>query len=593
MGGDDIHIYCMSNGSETQFPENTLTKFRSKLPFKIEWQKGAPYKWYVAIEGVGFDPNFTTPYLPKKDSLPSMIIATLPSVSEIGVKKLSYCAGLDKLPENCSADNLDILFKEATNSNFIYSDIVYYFQENINYNTRRYFKFIKNLETYGAVTVSYNPKYFVFEITAKSEKSVVLVTHVALQNNLGMSIGKVMSHPDWARYVIKDKQMISIDKETYFLYTINSSQYLQINIRQDHMVKTPNIVKVKSSFIREQIFNNKLSKDFVCFSPILKENKKYCFYEAESKNFLQLSNTTLDVLDFTLVDEKNRFLPLREGTPTFVKLHFKKMDAFKKSFHVRISSNFRGDYTNDLSKFKVNLPSALNFSRDWKVAMTSILIPGKFCTIPTAGEVAFTYKNGTEIVTHKDWFPLRELTKKELIDWFNNFFADHSQKKIATLHETTGENDYEPTLEFRFLTSGFFLLPDHLCRVIGYGAEDFTNNKKRFEIRLKQAERNFKLKMSNGVNVDYYRPNYIMAYSNIVEPTPINSEMTNLLKVFQVSSERNFMLYEFKHLEHHRLLNDVVSNIEIELRTHAGDLVKFEKSSSTEVIVNFLFSNYE
>lgn len=465
--GDDIHLYCMSNGSEIQFPDNTLTKFKSKLPFKIEWQKNEPYRWFVALEGVGFDPNFTSPYLPKKDSLPSMIIATLPNFSEIGANKLSYCAGLDKIPENCSADKLDVLFKKATNSSLPYSDIVYYFQENVNYNTRRYFKFIKNLETYGAVRVIYDAKYFTFEITTTTDKPVILFTHVALHNNLGISVLKMRNNPNWLKYNIQNYEMMSMDKETYFYYTINKQQYIQINIRRDNLVKIPNIVKVKSSFIREQIFNDRLSKDFACFSPVIKTNSRYCFYEAEAKNFLQLSNTILDVLDFKLVDENGRQLPLREGTPTFVKLHFKKMDAFKKSFHVRLSSEYRSDSDNDLSSFKVNLPSTLYFNRDWKVAMTSILIPGKFCTIPLPGEVMFSYKSGNNVVVHKDWFPMREFKKQELIDWFNEFFSSHPDSKIGTLNENTSSSEYEPTLEFKFFSQGIFVIPDHLCRVLG------------------------------------------------------------------------------------------------------------------------------
>lgn len=588
--GDDIHLYCMSNGSEIQFPENTLTKFKSKLPFKIEWKKDEPYRWFVALEGVGFDPNFTSPYLPKKDSLPSMIIATLPNFADIGVKKLSYCAGLDKLPENCSADKLDKLLKKATA--LPYSDIVYYFQENVNYNTRRYYKFLKNLETYGAVNVKYEPKYFTFEITATSDKPVLLFTHVALHNNLGIILNKVWSHPEAKKHQIQDMDIVTIDKEIYFCYTINAKQYIQINIRSDNIIKIPDIVKVKSSFIREQIFNNRLTKDFVCFSPIIKTNSRYSFYEAEAKNFLQLANTTLDVLDFKLVDENDRQLPLHEGTPTFVKLHFKKMDAFKKSFHIRVSSEYNG--TNEMSNFKVTLPSTLYFNRDWKVAMTSILIPGKFCTVPIPGEVLFSYKKPDgDIVSHKEWLPMREFKKDEIIEWLNEFFSSHTGTKIAQVNNITGPNDYEPTLEFKFFTQGVFVMSEHLCRVLGYGAEDFTKGKKPFVIKFKPGETKYKLKMSNSVNIDYYRPNYIMAYANIVEPTPINSEMTNLLKVFQVSSDRTFMLYEFKHLEHHRLLNDVVNDIHIELRTHAGDLVRFEKKSNSEVIVNLLFSNYE
>lgn len=589
--GDDIHLYCMSNGSEQLFPNNSLTKFQSKLPFKIEWNKGDPYRWYVALEGIGFDPNFTSPYLPKKDTLPSMIIATLPGFSELGSQKLSLCAGLDKMPESCSTDKLDKILKKATSNTFQFSDVVYYFQENINYNTRRYFKFIKNLENYGAVKINYDPKYFTFDIYATTSRPVLLFTHVALHNNIGVSIGKVTNYTGWPSYVIEDKKMYSLDKEIYFCYTINEKQYLQINIRVSNLVKIPDVVKLKCSFIREQIDNSKHSKDIVCFCPDLKTNSKYTFYEVESKNFLQLSNTTLDVLDFTLVDQTNRQLPLREGTPTFVKLHFKKMSSFKKSFHVRLSSASTREFNNELSSFQVRLPTTLNFNRDWKVAMTSILIPGKYCTIPVPGEVMFTYKTGTEIVVHKDWFPMREFKKEELFEWINSFFGSH-KKKIGVLRENIASNEYESTPEFQFFMEGFFILPEHVCRVLGYGADDFTKGKKRFDIKFKQGETSHKLKMSNGLNMEYYRPNYIMAYSNIVEPTPINSEMTNLLKVFQVSSERKYMLYEFKHLEQHRLLNDVINTIRVELRTHAGDLVRFEKKSNAEVIVNFLFSNY-
>lgn len=187
---NDIHLYCMSNGSEKLFPDNTLTKFKSKLPFRIEWNKSEPYRWFVALEGVGFDPNFTSPYLPKKDYLPSMIVATLPTFNEIGKAKLSSCVGLDKMPEKCSTDKLDKLLKEATNNSFVFSKVAYYFQDNVNYRPRRYFKFIKNLETLAPLQIKYDNKHYLFELYATNDTPVILFTHVSMHNNIGVAILK-------------------------------------------------------------------------------------------------------------------------------------------------------------------------------------------------------------------------------------------------------------------------------------------------------------------------------------------------------------------------------------------------------------------
>ena len=626
---NDIHLYCLSNGSETIFPENTLTKFQSKLPFQIEWKKQDWLRWYVAIEAIGFDPNFSTTYLPKNDAIPTMILITTPveTNGENISKQDSICVGLDKMPDTCIVSFLDERFKKNTSKFkkettkvrelkipgteddpdsfhlfrvipgtgwfFEFSDFTYYFQENTNYNTRRYYSYIKNLETLLPVKITYDPKYFLFEIHSNSDKRIDILTHSVLHNNIGAVVLKEFDVPKETWTPIKN-QLYTIKTDSYIGYTITKTQYLQIDIKQHVQIKIPEVVKVKCSFIRDQVFNNTQEKDLVCFSPKFTLQSKYCFYEVESKNFLQLSNTILDSLDFKLVDGDNKRLQLREGTPTLIKLHFKKMEANKKSFHVRISSGGArngSNSDNDMSKFTVKLPQTLYFNREWKVALSSILIPGRYCTLPEAGEIKFTYKHEGEVIVHKDYFPMREMTKEDVIEFISDFFSSHV-RKIGSVTEKLAANEYEPTLEFRFYKEGFFTLSDYACQVLGYGAEDFTNRKKRFDIKFKPNETMAKLKMSYGINLNYFRPNYIMAYANIVEPTPVNAEMTNLLKVFQISGDKSHLLYEFKHLEYHRLLNDIVNEIQIELRTHTGELVSFEKRSTTQVIVNLLFTNY-
>jgi len=245
---------------------------------------------------------------------------------------------------------------------------------------------------------------------------------------------------------------------------------------------------------------------------------------------------------------------------------------------------------NTLSQFSVRLPKTYYFNRFWKVALASILLPGKHCTFPFTDEVSFTYKEGTENKVFKLNIPHKELTKDEILELLTKFF--NVQPKFGQVRIQMVENELEPLVEFTFFREGIFKAPEHFCKVLGYGGSDFKNGYKKFNIKFASGRSNFKLKFSYGINIHYYRPNYIMSYTNIVEPTPINAELTNVLKVFQVTFNKDHALYEFKHLEHHRLLNDEINVIHIDLRNHAGELVQFEKTENSQVIVNLLFTNY-
>lgn len=591
----DIHLYCLSNGSENIFPNNTLTCFQSKIPFKIEWTKNGPYRWFVALDSVGFDPNFTAPFRPVQDFLPSIILVNYRTdLKEAKENILSTCAGLETMPTQCSTDKLDKFFALEKNKKYANSKIfekIYYFQENINYTKRRFYLFLKNIENYSPVKIKYSKDTSTFEISnTDTNKTVEIFLHTSLQNNLSVQTFRVSGIGN--SYKVQGVTGSTFGKERYLIYTINKAQSIRICIENVN-VKVPEIVKVQCSFIREQIFNGDYVKDLVFFGPQKDNNNKYSYYQVEKKSFVQLSNTILDTLDFKLVDDKNKLLQLQEGTPTFVKLHFKKMSAERRSFYVRLSSNVKTDgYDNSLEKFAVKLPNTLVFNRDWKVAVTSILVPGRFCTFPTPCEVVFAFKHNSDLVVLKEYMPMRELTKEDILETFNEIFLKW-QSRIGTVYEKLTSSDYEPTLEFKFEKEGYFILPEHVCRVIGYGSEDFINGRKRFEIKFKPNEDRCYLRMSTALNLNYYRPNYIMMYSNIVEPTPVNGELTNLIKVFQIFQNEKHTLYEFKHFEYTRLLNDIVDVIKIELRTHTGELVKFEKKSTTNVIVNLLFSNYD
>lgn len=576
---DDIHIYCLSNGSEKMFPNNTLTNFSVSLPFIIKNEKSDKTKWFVALESIGFHANFMSNSTIIDINVPSVIILNNQNFG-------SVCTGVDSMPSYCNTTLLD----EAVNNNYGRVKYhTYYFQDGKDYNELKYFSFIKNLENISAINFRYSKVEDNFYITAKPEhtEDIILLFHLKLMNNIAYNC---YAAPGANFSDIKQFSVVSINNISYMEFTINQKQYMIFQIVKDNIKPVlPNVVKLKSSFIREQIYDNTLAKDLICYAPKI-INNEFSFFNVESKHFVQLSNTFLNSLDFKLTNEKDKLLNLNDGIATVLKLHFKKMLARNKSFHVRLSS----DKSPSMSSFKVKLPQTLYFNREWNVAISSILIPGRFSTCPNLNEIKFFYRNNKqETIEVKTYMPRLEYTKETLFNFINNFLSNRENRKnLGSVEEKLDENEYEPTVHFKFQQEGIFVLPQELCYVLGYGAADFIDGKKRFAIKIPEGQRNYKLKMSVAMNLNYFKPNYIMAYSNIVEPTPVNSEMTNLLKVFPITNEKSHKLYEFKHLEYHRLLNNEIDEIAIDLRNHAGELVTFEVTKSNQVIVNLLFTNY-
>lgn len=83
-------VYCLSNGSELQFPNNTLTSFGNKFPFFLDYQKLTDnYKFHIAVEGIGFSLNFERMFLPKNLRNPSIIL-----VLKTALRQPSKCISL-------------------------------------------------------------------------------------------------------------------------------------------------------------------------------------------------------------------------------------------------------------------------------------------------------------------------------------------------------------------------------------------------------------------------------------------------------------------------------------------------------------------
>ena len=94
------------------------------------------------------------------------------------------------------------------------------------------------------------------------------------------------------------------------------------------------------------------------------------------------------------------------------------------------------------------------------------------------------------------------------------------------------------------------------------------------------------------MNLDYLKPNYIIVYTDIVSKTIIGGRLSNILKIVPIKSNNTdtYVISDFKHKEYYELQNTEITSIEINLRSHDGELVNFATNQST--ILNLEFSNY-
>ena len=90
--------------------------------------------------------------------------------------------------------------------------------------------------------------------------------------------------------------------------------------------------------------------------------------------------------------------------------------------------------------------------------------------------------------------------------------------------------------------------------------------------------------------MNYFRPNYFIIYSNIVQPSIIGNQYSPILKIVPVlDSKEPFKLYDFKQREFYHIANTEITEIKMELRTHDGEYVNF--LTDQNVVMNLQFSN--
>ena len=598
-------VYCLSNGSEIQFPNNTLTSFGNKFPFFIDYQKLTDnYKFHIAVEGIGFSLNFERAFLPKHLKNPSIILV-LKTPKRQPSKCISLQAGMG---HECDIELFDSILQQglsAENDSYIY---LYLETNDLQYD--KLAKFFYELPGYLDLTVIHYPLKKLIKLKQKQTPvhmlfNMNLLDHLNVETHFYNDAGsrRVQELVQlWKEKQYRLRAAKDLNGDSYFHFRIDKTSETHIHLDTLLKPNLPKLVKVKCNDIRTQIFNNQYSKDLITFCPEIGKQKTFFWHEFEAKTYCVLQNTILDTISFQLTDENDELLNLSEGVPTLLKLDIQAMEKAKKSFNVRITSTTELHPNNTRSEFTVTLPQILNLNSEWKVSLSAVNLPNVFNTLPSDDLLAFMYysTDGNLTLSKVEHFlPHQKYSKDTLLDEIN-FFLQKNKANIdlGEAFEYTPEAKHDNVLCFELKVHGTLIMGKALADLLGFTDIPMKRNKLYLTYAssmpsLKQTSLSYKFYANKPINMDYYRPSYYLLYTNIVQPTAVSGEYRNILKIFPVSNEEStYVIQEFKHREYLNLNNFDIKELQFHLRSHTGEFISFDKRNEDPIILNLHFTNY-
>ena len=590
-------IYLLSNSCEKTFEDNSLTKFYNSLPNNVSFENE---NIQVSLEAIGFSCRFRNVVVPNKVGVPSVI------VTDIGLYNSNCMLALDndQFRAKLCMDNYKFDFTKIGSELVIFKkyflDDRWYTEKNVedmcninNEDNLVRWEFLNN-----TMTIKNNPKKDFWVLLHPSFLESFRMTNDSLikgENWESQIQGPALTPLEQQLWGIKKregilsdyhiyknifKKLVNYKGEFYFGFYLNRNTYKLVGAKCSNFQKEklPEIIKVQSSIISSQIFNNTHSKDLLCFCPDFKNiHSNYFYKEFEQPQKIKLSNTTLRNIDISLTDENNNQLQLLPGVPTLLKLKFDRIKMNNKSFNVRITSKKSEAYPeNNNTVFKIQLPSTLTFNQDrnWKVALTSISHPNVFNTfVGDRYDRLFILQldpkqNSLKLEFQDD----RVYTKEEIVKEINNTLGSGINSKFNI------KNQFEMEI-----TNGTVAISNYLLGILGF--KGLINFKKKFTNFVK----GFHL-FEGGFDLNFLAPDYVVAYSNIVQPTIVGNEYRDILRIISIPRERtDYVIQEFKNKNYLPLLNTEISFIEINFRNHDGTLTKF--IGNQNVIMNLEFSN--
>ena len=639
------HFYLISNACANIHEDNSLVSFKNTLPKKFETDRNEGFE--LAISSIGISNNFKNIPNPP-NNLPNFIVTNCFETAGLCENDEGITNPCD-LPKDFDA-NIDILTQnkfisgvhEFDYSGGITTDCKWfgYTFENKSYSLLEIQDFFSNMtkevnKHISGATFEFTDNYrlkITSSLKAFSPSKFWFLMHKSTVENFNFqntSLSKltptteyveVSDEPNFAsnkllrKYFIKDQE--------YFVYKIqttsSSTEILteegdrKRSYSRDFLIsneaknildkKYPHVIRVLSDNITPQIFNGSYSKDLIVFSPDFETEKPYTYIEFPLKQYVPVSNTTLDLFSIRIVDENNYPIQLLPGPATVLKMDLRNRFFNKKTYNVRLTSGVSKEYPdNNNSIFKVKLYELPPLDRSYRVTITSISHPNTYSTFLKDENSRAVYfkeqtdaKRGVKVILPGDGI----LTEEEIVSIINE------QLKKAKIGSA---NLIENKCVFTFESPQIFMLAsNNLLKVLGYD-ETYNQNVKATKIYLVADKSTFNVEaskydhlmlmennsitMTNRMNLTILQPNYIMVYTNIVSKTIVGGAMSNILKLLPIHyTTDNYVMSEFKHKEYYELQNTEIDTVEIQLRAHDGEPINF--NGSKDIIINLEFSNF-
>lgn len=609
-------IYCTSNGSPVEFPDNTLTDFGNKFPFIYDLQVLDNVNFQVCLNTIGFSVDFERHFKPHVQENPGLIIAEIYK-DRVSRAPPSKCISVNKsINLECNIPQLDSYTKflnKQGDRRFIYA---FLHSEDLTY--PKMMQFLRDLQNlmYMRTEVNKQKNTITFKTTdtvGYLYVNVKLLEHLKIRTKYLADLGNVN--------YMKFKQRLGIDSEHRLehAFTINGDKYFTFRVRPNlthaevdlsNLLRPnyPKIVKVRCENIRDQIYNEKHAKDLAIFCPEISTIEKQTFFwhEFEAKTFCTLENTLLNDISFKLVDEHDEQLMLKVGVPTILNLEIQAMPKENKTFNVRVTSDKQILHQdNTRSNFSVNLPQTLYLNEKWKIGLSSVNLPNVFNTLPPEDQIlSFLYFDVDGVTKKKieHIIPTKHYTIHELLDEINIFLQRNNENvHIGQISEELPQHGYEKVAVIEIKKFGALSIPKSVALLLGYTQNDYrgdrlylaypptsANQSPLFEKQITSK----KFYMDKPIMMDYFKPSYIMLYTKCVAPTAISGQYMNILKIFPVDfSTKKYVIQEFKHREYLNLSNFNINEMDFQLRSHTGELISFDINSEDPVILNLHFTN--
>ena len=641
-----MNVFLISNGSPEIYPDNRLTNFKNRLPTVFEFPENE--NWCMAIESIGFSTNFRNIDLPKNLDTPSFILSNCQINVEDCEKLVNIGTGgqflIKEEGEECQI-RLPFKYEENEDNENCYWSFFRFEDKFYTYDDMEAFFLKIRLQHPEAYIGLDNTQQFLIsnsdtKMTGKdlwflASESMMTTFNIPKTNPLDLSTD-YFKKTGFGQYELVRKYFDFNDEppekiyntlpyityykgEKYYAYRFKSP-YVQVEIvgldetvdpgkanlktvtlfgckknQISHPENTfPKLVKIVSEDAKQQIFNSEYSKDLLCFCPDFQKEDKYFFHEFENRQYVPVANSIITDLNIKLLDSNNQYLQLLKGVPTIVKLDFKKMNSEEQFFNVRLTSNKSVSFPNNTkSSFKVKLPNTLSLERTWKVCLTSISHPNTFKTFTddiNSRKILIRHKGN---VTHQYVLENKSYTKK-------SFIANLNKLLKASLVGEAKLNDYNQLIINFIQDDVEILASNYFFHIIGYNGT-LDEIKGFTKVLINEEDIRTSYKSDNGIadthewqlplplDINFLRPDYMIAYTNIVSPSIIGGLYSKILRVIPIknSGEADYVVSEFHHKEYLELQNTEMNEIEIELRAHDGSLVDFGLDQN--VILNLEF----